>query len=99
MHDVAGHDVFGNSNSRLAINRKPFRWFVRLAFGADQSHVDSLLCKEGMNQVFHLLRIEVVAIQNGKNAHGGFQVGGIIFGSLNPFFHTLSGESVFDEYA
>ena len=50
-----------------------------------------------MDQVFDLLRIEVVAVVRCKNLHRCFQISWIVFGVLDALVHTLAGVADLDK--
>lgn len=56
-----------------------------------QSYIDALLIQEGVDQVFKLLRVQVVAGNACQSAHRGFKVSALVFGIFDTLLDVLGG--------
>lgn len=103
IHAVLGNTAINNpfayGNRRISIHGKPFFRVVSGTIFARKGDIYALVVQKGMDKVFKFLRVQVVAVDFGKQAHRGFKVSAVIFRIFNSFLHFLCGIANFDQFA
>ena len=83
--------------SRFGGNSKPFLWMVFLTFIVDHRDGQTLIVEKGMNQLFEVVRVHIVAFDGPDKPHRCAQISTISFRIAQPLLYACGGEADFHE--
>ena len=78
-------------------NREPFFWTVFPALSIDHSNRKALIIEKGMDDLFEIVRVHVVAFDGMDKLHRCAEIGAFLFRVAQSFLDACSGEANFYE--